>query len=48
VIDLDEVTAVWLRRPVPPAASADVVDPVIRHYIDEEWREVTDDLMPRS
>jgi hypothetical protein len=45
VIDLDEVTAVWLRRPVPPAASTDVVDPVIRHYIDEEWREVTDDLM---
>lgn len=35
-IDLDRVSAVWLRRPRPPVAHADVVDPVYRAYAEEE------------
>ncbi|MBV9357172.1 MAG: ATP-dependent carboxylate-amine ligase [Chloroflexi bacterium] len=43
-IDLTELTAIWYRRPQPPAPDADVPDPTTRGYLAEECRVVLNDI----
>jgi hypothetical protein len=43
-IDLTELTAIWYRRPQPPAPDAEVSDPATRGYLAEECRVVLNDI----
>jgi hypothetical protein len=43
-IDLDQVTAVWYRRPRPPEPHAEITDPCVREYVTDEWRFTLNDL----
>ncbi|TKK87982.1 ATP-dependent carboxylate-amine ligase [Herbidospora galbida] len=43
-LDLDALTAVWFRRPQPPAAHPEITDPAVRVYVEGECSAFTADL----
>ena len=43
-IALEQLAAVWYRRPDPPVAHAEIVDPLTREFIEEESRTVVRDV----
>lgn len=44
VIDLDDLDAVWLRRPGLPVAHAEITDAFTRNYVEEECRNFLQDV----
>src|SRR5690349_9566740 len=42
-VDLDQVRAVWWRRPELPVAHAEIVDPAVRAYVELECKNFTQD-----
>ncbi|WP_433247741.1 MvdC/MvdD family ATP grasp protein [Streptosporangium sp. CA-135522] len=46
-VDLDALTALWIRRPQPPACHPEITDPVVRAHLEQELAVFAGDLWNR-
>jgi len=44
IIDLERVSAVWVRRPGDPVPDKDIVDPIACSFVKQECKRLTDDV----